>query len=78
MKDLSRFLIVVSDTLVKYHEPIMHEGSLLHEFKFNIRKRTDGYWYNSGMDIEGETPLDVAENYFENLENEARWGRQDA
>lgn len=56
----------------------MHEGSLLHEFKFNIRKRTDGYWYNSGMDIEGETPLDVAENYFENLENEARWGRQDA
>ena len=50
----------------KYNKPQEFEGIDL-SIRFTIKKRSDGMWYNSGMDVEGETPDDVVEAWFEAL-----------
>jgi hypothetical protein len=57
-------LIKINEETYKYHEALEFEGMDL-SIKFTIKKRSDGYWYNAGMDVEGETPQDVVEEWFE-------------
>jgi hypothetical protein len=54
----------INEETYKYHEPMEFEGMDL-SIKFTIKKRNDGFWYNAGMDVEGETPQEVVEAWFQ-------------
>lgn len=71
----SKFLTQIDTNTFKYHEPLSFEGMNL-AITFTIKKRSDDGWFTDSLDVEGETPAEVVENYFQQVKEIARYEAQ--
>lgn len=62
-------LIKISENTYQFHKPMFLNGIDL-TTSFSIRKRSDNMWYSNYFDLEGETPMEVVEQYNEMIRSD--------